>query len=124
MTTPVSGFFQTGPCRLDHQTGVETSLLVSRWSKVIVCEHGSKRTVFQVVVENIVGKPALDGGLCAESAEERMGFRFRTRKRAVARVTRIRADASILLANGVNAFDHVVGTKRSVFIIEAITRAV
>src|SRR5688572_31044318 len=31
--------------RLNHQTGIETSLLVSRWSKVIVGENGPERTI-------------------------------------------------------------------------------
>jgi hypothetical protein len=57
--TPVSGFFQTEPCRLNHQAGVETCLLVSRWSKVVVGENGAERTVFTVVVECVVSKPPL-----------------------------------------------------------------
>ena len=70
--TPVSGFFQIEPCRLNHQTGIETSLLVSRWSKVIVGEDGAERAVYAVVVECIVGKPTLHGCLRAERAEERV----------------------------------------------------
>src|SRR5215213_1306124 len=73
--------------RLDHQTGIETCLLVRRWSKVIVCEHGPERTIHAVVVECVVGKPALHGSLCAERAEVRVCFRLGTSERAVTYVT-------------------------------------
>src|SRR6185369_6399553 len=57
---------------LDHETGIETGLLVRRWSKVIVGENGPERTIYAVVVERIVGKPALHGSLCVFGAEEWM----------------------------------------------------
>jgi hypothetical protein len=50
---------------------------------VIVSENGPQCTVYAVVVECVVGKPALHGRLCTESAEEWMCFRFRTRESAV-----------------------------------------
>src|SRR4026207_836651 len=75
--------------RLDYQAGVETGLLVTRWSIVIVCKHCAKRAVYLVVVENIIGEPALYCRLRAERSEERVCFCFRTRKRAVAWITRV-----------------------------------
>src|SRR5678815_1442120 len=107
--------------RLNHQTGVETCLLVSRWSKVVVGENGAKRTVFAVVVECIVGEPPLHGRLRAEGAKERMRFGLGTWKRAVARVARINADAGILFANSTDALDYFVGTKGAVLVVEAVT---
>src|SRR6185503_11401814 len=50
--------------RLDHQAGVETCLLVSRWSKVVVSENCAKCTIFPVVVECVVGEPPLHCCLC------------------------------------------------------------
>src|SRR5512134_2106542 len=123
LTAHNSARFRVLPDRsllLDYQTSVQAALLVSRWSEVIVCKHGAKRAVFQIVVENIVGKPTLDGGLRAGCSEERVRLRFRTRERSVARIPEVFADAIILFANSVNAFDYFVGTKRSVFVIEAV----
>ncbi len=74
-------------CRLNNQTGIEASLLVSRWSKVIVCENCPERTVYAVVVERVVGKPALHGCLCPKGAEVGVSLRFRTSERAVTNIT-------------------------------------
>src|SRR6185369_673691 len=106
---------------LDHQAGIETSLLVSRRSKVVVGENGAESTVFPVVVESIVGKPPLHGCLCVFSAEKRMQFAFRTGKRAVAGVTRLGADATILFANSNDPFPYLIRAEGSVFIVEAVT---
>src|SRR5678815_4845054 len=94
-----------------------TCLLLSRWSKVIVCEYGPERAIHAVVVECVVSKPALDCCLCAESAEVRVRFRFRASVRAVTSITRFETDAAILFANRLDSFADFVRTEGAVFIV-------
>src|SRR6185369_771044 len=110
-----------GTFGLDYQAGIETCLLVSRWSKVIVSENGPERTIYAVVVECVVGKPALHGCLCVLGAEERMQFAYWTSERTVAWVTRFNTDASILFANGNDSLFYFVGAEGAVFVVEAVT---
>ena len=98
-----------------------TGLLLRRWSKGIVCEHGPERSVYAVVVEYVVRKPPLDGCLSAERFEGWMRSGDGTGE---ATVSLVPGRTTILLANGGDAFEYFVGTKAAVFVIEAVTRTI
>jgi len=106
---------------LDHQPGIETSLLVRRRSEVIVREHGPKRAIDTAVVKRVIRIPALHRCLGSGRAEERMVFDQRTRERSVALVSRL---AQILSANRIDALNDFFRRKGSVFVVEAVTRSV
>src|SRR6185503_8442876 len=57
---------------LKHQTGIQTDLLMSRGTKVIVCEYRAQRSINIVVVERVVRVPPLNGSLRPKRPEEGM----------------------------------------------------
>jgi len=58
--------------RLNDETCIQSSLLVRRWSKVIVRENCTERAILARQIQRWISEPALHGRLCAEGAEERM----------------------------------------------------
>ncbi|MNF44701.1 hypothetical protein D3C84_258160 [compost metagenome] len=112
-----------GAGRFGQHGGIQAQLLVGRWAEVVVGEDGAQATVDILGVHQRVDEPALHGRTRAQPitaavlAEERVVFRLRARCRAV---TRVGVLALVVLADGMDAFDHGGRGEDAVLVVPAV----
>ncbi|MNH33148.1 hypothetical protein D3C79_936400 [compost metagenome] len=90
-------------------------------------EDGTQATVDVVDVDHWVSEPALHGRASAQpvgatvATEERVRLGHRTLGTAFARIA---AAALVVLANGMNTFNHGTGGENAVLIVPAVGRTI
>src|ERR1022692_284489 len=144
------GLEPAGMLGLGQQPGIQTYVLMRRWTEVVVSEDGSQCAVLTGIVFHWIRVPALDRSLsavplvrCRRRAEITPTWRFRRqlrlgsilrdacreRRRLIkavlkSRIPDVQTTTRLPVIDGGDASLDLVGRKRSVLVVEAVGRTV
>ena len=104
-------------------------MLVRTWPKVIVREHGANCAILAGRIDKRIGPPALHRRLCSDEFAFIAGAEHRMRQGLWTIWVRVwswwpKRRTTVVLANGGDAFAHILRRKRSIFVIPSVARTV